>query len=713
MASTDDVIRLQPTITGRLKTGKIIDIHGIVGSVMSQRIRLFECVHPFVQSSLTGMFEVCRSVSGIIAAGGCVSQLVNAGALGLGADVHATIATDLDLYPRANTADEVEKIVKRLCEYLAPVGEVIMSKYAITFTVDGEAFKKRVLKIDDDAVIMAHRNPMYYGGWDPHPVYKVQLIAQAIPDTGDLCRDLSSLFAHYDLPCCKFATDGKDVYSCRDAISTVFETRVNRVHWTRLHSTKRIAKYYGRCYDFEIEMPNGDVVTSVPDGHTNAAPALEDTRNLIKESLRFDYYHDGISLCACTRSLIIDQIYNIESDGPDSCYVKSATTKTRNKGPWWVLDAAFDRYVTSAASANPDHILELNLICGNPGDLLSMITTGKIPHNTIVDWSMMRMNKFCEGLCSLYTCSDLVQEQEADAERERFGKEIGAFIEAISKSNGLSTPFTSGCKLEYENISEEEFMRKWIVPNTKRTHPDAEEFAPLEKSMRYPIYVASAPDVQGPNPRKEELLQQYSFSDTDPDSLCMFDSIKLPIGVKYRFSTSPHVFNNFKIYLPRMYLPAGICQFVDGGFSVLLSTGYDTSKRMLEFKEFMGTVENKLKQIITNTEWAVQPYGFDGNLGLSTNGRMMYSHDTNVESFVPYPPSIKIHPDEHEHCILAIESPDGTLISTEWNAHAHADERMADVVLTLDWVFRRQARNPKRWIFSSHWSASEMVLRHC
>lgn len=714
-----------------LWTGEIIDVrNGIVASVMPPRIRLFECARPFVKSYPIGKFEVCANVPGIIAAGGCVSQIVNSGVLPPQTEAATILATDLDLYPRANSAAEVTSIAKRLCEYLAPVGDVVMSKYAITFTVDGDVFKNRVLKDANDSTVMAHRQPLYYGGYGPRLVYKVQLIAHPIPNTGDLCRDLESLFAHYDFPCCKFATDGRDVYASGDAISTVFETRINRVHWTRLYSPKRVAKYYKRRYDFEIEMPDGSVMSAMPGGCENTAAAVEEIRRLVREpfppgteELGMSSEHENVvddyaqTWLERKRREQICPLYNDGGDDAYTCYANKIVVQSGDKGAWWVLDAAFDRYLT-LTSPNLDkerkYKPEFDIICGDPSDMEYMITTGKIPKGAVADWSMMRMNKFCEELCLFIEKSVAAGAGvpvDADAERQRFEKDITGFLEAVSESEGLRASFADGHHLEYEAIDADEFTRRWISPNAKRPRPA--DTADHHADPAEPAGTVQ-PEAAVPLTNRE----RYRFSDADLASLCLYDAVKTPMGIKFRISTSQHAFNKLKIYVPRMWLPAGITQLQRGnghGYNVsaLLSTGNEhcIDPKMLAFKAFMQEVDDRLEQLLKDAKWPARPYGLEREncyLGLSSNMYVTYD-STGADCTGTYPPSITVR-DGPGQTVIAKEGPGDTLEAVSWN-NTGSSRIAVGTVITLEWVFRKLNRTLRKWHFSSRWTLSEMLLR--
>jgi hypothetical protein len=399
----DDVRRVEGIVSNHLRLDKKMPIP----------IRIFKAVHeqPLVAQKVPQSFFVCRESKGtVIAAGVCVSQMVNKYTRvseapfldDLGDAAPKWTSSDLDLYPRANSREEALSIVKHLCEILKPVGEVTMSKYAISMDVP-----KRVLyppspsssmTTDDSSGPVACHVAKYYKPTkkdeekeekdidDNEIVYRVQIIAQPIPNTGDLCRDLRSVFDHYDFACCQFATDGLDVYASRDAIETMFVTRVNRVDWKLLTVASRIAKYYKRYFDFAIVAPDGSVhykLASSSEGLLQSAlyPKEEKEEEEEEQHLRTIEKHKD------------DLMENYE-ELPSKWKMHIA-----HRRPAWILDMFLD----AQSSSSPDAVVAEKpiLVCcdaSEPKQIDHMLETGRFSiEYARQEWAPMRMNKFIEA----------------------------------------------------------------------------------------------------------------------------------------------------------------------------------------------------------------------------------------------------------------------------------------------------------------------------
>ena len=201
-------------------------------------------------------------------------------------------SSDLDLYVRANSPSESWAITKELMESLNPSGVVVRTKYAISFYSDMDNFPSATATI---------RSTLGDGG--KHFI-KVQIINRVIPKTDSITDDLYHLFETFDMDCCKWACDGERFYTT-DRAKDAYTSRICHVPWSRLtdSSVVRMARYYSRCYDFEIEeydsrrvvfpqavqkiaeiVRSRNVPADLPVGHhQRLARPFVNTRNIIDE----------------------------------------------------------------------------------------------------------------------------------------------------------------------------------------------------------------------------------------------------------------------------------------------------------------------------------------------------------------------------------------------------------------------------------------------
>jgi hypothetical protein len=197
------------------------------------------------------IFDICkRSGGSVVAAGGSVLSAVEHlnphsyynNEAGKTSENDFT-ASDLDLYIRANSAEEAQGVVQSLLEYASPYGIVVRSRYALSFYC--EADKCIAPGWGLVALSVVHPNK---------DLIKVQIIDRFIPRTASPTDDINCLFETFDLDCCKWACDGYHYYTTERAIDA-YRNRICYVPWQRISdsSINRMARYFERCYDFEIE----------------------------------------------------------------------------------------------------------------------------------------------------------------------------------------------------------------------------------------------------------------------------------------------------------------------------------------------------------------------------------------------------------------------------------------------------------------------------
>ena len=257
-------------------------------------------------------------------------------------------ASDLDVYIRGNCAAECRQTLSDLMAYLEPNSELIVrSKYAVSFYA-------RMSKVFG-------KYSETYGGirkyWCNHSFYiKVQVINRPMPRTQKIMQDIEHLFETYDLDCCKWASDGVRIYSTERALEAL-KTRKVTVRFSRLSDSAipRMARYYGRCYDFEVENFFGNVA----------------------------YFPDAIA-----KIMEIAKSKNRDiCDLPCSDYITIGESSVMGGDPMTEMYEAYGR------NGTPPHLL-----CGSAKDVWHLVM-GKQPEEYLkMEWCMRIMNKMCETI---------------------------------------------------------------------------------------------------------------------------------------------------------------------------------------------------------------------------------------------------------------------------------------------------------------------------
>ena len=291
-------------------------------------------------------FTICDKMRGrVIAAGGSVLGFIEANSPfrymnNNMSNSNSFLSSDLDLYIRANTPKECSDVLKELLTELNPIDLVQRSQFALTLTTSSRRCLYQNTHIIEEA----------------DTTIKVQIIEKLLPYTASIQDDIKTLFDSYDLDCCKWATDGRNIYNTARSVNA-FKTRICHIPWDKItdSSVSRMAKYYQRCYDFEIEGYNKEIVE----------------------------FPDAVSkiIEICTTSV---------NQEPLSYYDKN-TLSVKIEGHQNVMFCMYRTYMQNGVLPH--------MICGSPSDLSYIINVGKQPMETYFsDWMMDTMNKMCEKL---------------------------------------------------------------------------------------------------------------------------------------------------------------------------------------------------------------------------------------------------------------------------------------------------------------------------
>lgn len=294
------------------------------------------------------VFTVCRLAWGkVIVAGGCALALAeSSNAYMYHNDIDRSSkskfrASDLDLYIRAASHSEAPDVVSNLLEYLNPTGVVVRTKYALSFYCD---ISRCIEELGWDCI---RYNPKTR-------IIRVQIIDRVVPRTASIEDDLSYLFQTYDLDCCKWASDGQKMYTTDSAIEA-YVSRLCIVPWSKVTDSTipRMARYFSRCYDFDIEGFSTE--------RTFFPGALEKIAELLRTK---------VSL----------------SDLPQSNYsTTSDYSSTCGADPMFRMFRAHGQ-----TGAEP------YMICGTKEDAMHMVLRGTQPDTYMFDWCMETMNKMAE-----------------------------------------------------------------------------------------------------------------------------------------------------------------------------------------------------------------------------------------------------------------------------------------------------------------------------
>lgn len=378
-----------------------------------------------MQKNVAKRFAICRAVPGVLAAGGSVMLSVEDSVMAMcdwweerssmstkiGSAERDWISTrqyrdmsgDLDLYICAEDQREAVRKLSALITVLRPVGMCSITKYAISMFVKSEHFTESVC---------IPANHVDYPFQTQNGSIKVQVINGFIQSGSDTLGCCAELFSTFDLSCCKFATDGENLYASHDAITTMFDTRINRLSRDKLSGSTpwRLAKYFRRMYDFVVE----DVPPEV--GMTEGLAAV---------------------LAICTNSYV-------DPSGATSWY---DWENIANGNP---LTYAFGNFIKRSS---------LKMICGDASRIHDMIESGRQPREELSDWCFKHLSKECERIMKT-----VYLDEDKELARGIVCKTVDsfmAFMEAVDMRDSL---MMSSLTRLLPHESAEDIERIWYKP---------------------------------------------------------------------------------------------------------------------------------------------------------------------------------------------------------------------------------------------------------
>ena len=684
------------------------------------------------------VFKICKVLPYVIAAGGCVASTINYQSeffdlQGLNSN---SLASDLDLYVPSSNTEEAASHIKSICEYLKPVGDVVMSRYAVSMYVSKRIFSTRVLSgnctyypviraylsnIDGDSTTKMVDDD------DEHIYFKVQIIAHHL--SGNIFQCLQELFSHYDLPCCKFATNGRSFFATRSAVETTFRTRVNRVPWAKMVSERRIAKYYKKFYDFVVLGPDGKTEIEV---HPRSVGM-----NSIREAL------DKSSVADCTKQETAVKWLSADED-LDTCYVLKQMVTSNKNYPMWVLDLSFDCFMDGKPLPE--------LVCGNAStDTEYIIRTGRTHINKATDWMYMRMNRFCEELCARGEANKFTSEDMIKA-RSDFANKIDQFMDIIK--NHSIPPFMHAGELFYENNTDfEAFRRHWMepapeiaVPTDKKGHKRSAEEILVEACVLSKRQKKKS-DAESPaaviNYRPCARMASFRFSNQSLDNLCIHENmfycskhgngyIAIP-----KVSLSGESPSSLVVYTPKLHVP-GVFVFNPPNPATMLlclcpfREKWENDAEMVAFKLYMDSVQRHIVELLYKNELIKERPGATCEQDINDaftpimESRPYIEYPLEGESFVKtYPPAMQAFvPDIYNKrpnmpaSLLIMEKYTG-LVAIDRETYNTTYKTSAEATVMLNWIYIKTKHKKvglpyktfsERYSVSTHWSIINAVF---
>lgn len=208
-------------------------------------------------------------------------------------------SSDVDFYVRAGCAESRRAVVNEvLRNVMPPVGKVVRTQFAISWEAKlDDVYGIRHRYCEGGAVLWRFK-----GG---EKVVRVQIINRTLPHSEDAAADINLIFNDYDFDCCQWAFDDRGLYSTERSYKAL-HTRICIIPFGRISDSlvSRMARYYKRCYDFEIEgspfqYPKAcaEVISIVRSGN-----AAEGVRHLPLSG------YDYASICERERDVLFTQL---------------------------------------------------------------------------------------------------------------------------------------------------------------------------------------------------------------------------------------------------------------------------------------------------------------------------------------------------------------------------------------------------------------------
>jgi hypothetical protein len=635
---------------------------GIVGKINSfpnMRLRtsynsLGDETYPNFEEQ-SNAFLICQAIPGIIVAGGCVSCIMDPNT-DFGKRVPANqMASDVDLYVRSNDPNEARATVRKLCDFLHPKGDVLLSKCAMSMEIDSDTFNKKVIHYQylQDSLVMAYNRKT-----KPGRFYRIQIISQLIPDTGDPCKDLHDLLLQYDLPCCSFATDGKNIYGTNQAIDAMFRTRMVRAHWTNLTSPSRMAKYYNRGFDFEIEGPDGNTLNV----HPNSKGA-----GVIYEKLN-------------AHKTITRDVNDDDKMTPYDAHTSMCSSDTN------ILTLSLQKFI--CGDTDP----MVPIVCGDAEtDIDHLLLHGTMSPAYILDWMCLTMNSFCE---TLLTDNPMISPEEEDISKSKFALKLDEFMSVVKDTLKVPLLFNNGTKRVIPpNLDFEVFARDWCIPNDPMHGPIKREDKHLGSNM--PLNVTLGSDERDMKFRKG----------------CIFY-----IGFQ---STISKVHMRCEVMTPELellYTPDMFKQFLLG-----LGFNWANNPELVHFRTLMDFIDSQCEFIHEQKTHAKETIHVDHINTIKENPCWCLDYRSgDVTTYQPFLKAYYIKPQNTYMggygSLIVLETENGKLQNVDFETFRmeKGDKYTMRLNLRLDWIYGSILSYEKTKFHvavTKHWTATQGIIK--
>jgi len=604
------------------------------------------------------LFKICINVPGIIAAGGCVSRVMDFNehpANKTHLQIAADASSDLDLYVRANDRESALRILDRLRVVLEPVGEVSMTEFAISFDVKASIFKDKVFDSPSlESIIKARKNNS-----TTEPVYRIQVIRQTVPDTCDICKDIETLIGNYDLSCCSFATDGHSVYATEAAVKAVYKTRLVHVDWSRIIYLDRLLKYHKRGFDFEIHGPRGEVL--LIDRSSRVASTLmkslfeygdlQQPLEEIKTPMHGDNYERTSRIFDSATSVLSKMLYFDD----------------------------FDR-------------LSYGVVCGDACDWDHVLRTGKCAESHVQEWKYTAMNSFCDELMS-FKLSDEDNSKAIAA----FATRIENFI-SLTKTDLSVTPIFSDMHNTVSTFKTDfdTFVQDWCVPAAREA---GGEESPAKRC------------------KEVNMIQRDHFTHASPLRISDYSHSTFGSGMCFYLERADAHGVKFELDVPEMELPCGIPVYHSGhrvpqnkcdALLMSFGTSWQDNQDLCMFRQVADDMMHHCAVAIMD-KMAHRPYlkdEMDVQRAI-TPIVVQNSFYNDVEKI--YPPSMRVHVADQSR--IAVQGQD-KLVPLDPNIGLmHIFQKKSHAIkarVCLDWVYRRCLH--KTFRFTTHWTIVNAII---
>lgn len=651
-------------------------------------------------------------IPGVIVAGGIVSRIMDPTLDSLHATI-GTTASDIDIYIRANNAETAYSTIHKLLAVFTPIGDAVLTKYALSFEIS----QKSLLQGSDAQVPVQYQEiyrvlRSYEREGVTTPVHKIQIISQLVPDTGDIYKDIGDVILNYDLSCCSFAVDANGIYATRAAMTTMFETRIVRVYWSRLTSAIRLAKYFKRAFDFEIEGPNGELLSIGPDSQAASAIHHEFQNTPEMKTVYTPEGEDGLG------------------EHKQSSYEKMTLICNGGTSP---LSVIMQNYYDSE-----DDDSLMMAVCGDPEYIMR---NGKCSDSYILDWKCMAMNEFCDKL--LTSVPPPSQEHISTATSE-FAIKIGHFVNFVTDKLRVPNLFSNGHRpLQKLNTDYDAFKQYWGIDSQmkKQTLPPClcvcepcdtptnnftseQDAISIVEASRKRVAVADI-DGEPPTKRARRIARANVFTPRitanvpNTPMLHVHDIITTVAGGGKLMLLGLQNGSKLMAITPEMELP---CWFPiwhpqNVPVNVLCSLGrfWASDVKLSAFRHFMDDIQQQCIKLIKEAQlhrpYHIKDETLEESFTPIIEEREGFS--INSDTVSKFPPSIRFNiPDmDNSSTNIIAMSDEGKLVPLDIGSDNRLFKNTIQARIRLDWVYRKKRSNPQGWRFSVRWTIVQAIVR--